>query len=250
MKHSLMTSSAERWGALWGDRPDAWAVSEEQQAPVYLKTLAHVWGDEVLDVGCGTGVFLRLGADRGARVTGLDASGGLLELAQARVPEGAFVRGDLQSLPFADDAFDVVTGFTSFFFADDLVEALREARRVARERVVIQVFGDPAKCDLEAMKAAVAVHRDEGQYWRPDAIESLLPDAGLTLEDAFDVTWAYEYADDASLIEAMLAAGGAAAVAPDEAALGLELVRALAHCRQSDGRYLISNEWHIVIARS
>src|SRR3954454_22814988 len=236
MENSLLTTSAERWAALWGDRPDAWAVSEEQQTPVYLEALARAWGDDGLDGGCGTGLFLRLCADRGARVTGLDASAGLLELARMRVPEGTFVRGDLQSLPFADDAFDVVTGFTSFFFADDLVEALREARRVARERVVIQVFGDPAKCDLEAMKAAVSVHRDEGEYWRPDAIESLLPDAGLKLEDAFDVTWAYEYADDASLIEAMLAAGGAAAVAPDEAALGLDLVRALSHCRQSDGR--------------
>jgi len=99
------------------------------------------------------------------------------------------------------------------------------------------------------MKAAAAVHRDEGTYWRPDAIESLLPAAGLALEHAFDTTWAYAYADDASLIEAMLAAGGAGAIAPDEAALGREILRAMAHCRQPDGRYFVSNEWHVVVAR-
>ena len=86
----------------------------------------------MLDVGCGTGVFLRLCADRGADVSGLDASEGLLEVARERVPEADLRLGDLQTLPYADDAFDLVTGFTSFFFADDMVAALREAGRVAR----------------------------------------------------------------------------------------------------------------------
>ena len=51
---------------------------------------------------------------------------------------------------------------------------------------------------------------------------SCCPPPGLTLDTAFDLTWAYEYADDAALVEAMLAAGGAAAIAgPDrEAELG------------------------------
>src|SRR5262249_23037170 len=71
-----------------------------------------------------------------------------------------------------DDSFDVVTGFTSFFFADDMVAALREAARVARRGapVVIQAFGRPEECGLEAVKLAVAAYRPggaQGQYWRP-----------------------------------------------------------------------------------
>ena len=58
----------------------------------------------MLDVGCGTGVFLRLCADRGADVSGLDASDGLLEIARERVPEADVRLGDLQSLPYVDDA--------------------------------------------------------------------------------------------------------------------------------------------------
>jgi len=38
----------------------------------------------------------------------------------------------METLPWPDDAFDVVTGFNSFFFSADLVGALAEARRVAR----------------------------------------------------------------------------------------------------------------------
>jgi len=253
-----MSESARQWGALWGNRPRAWAVTEEQQVPVYedaLGTLGIGRGDHVLDVGCGTGVFLRLCADRGAAVSGLDASEGLLAVARERVPEGDLRLGDLQSLPFEDGAFDAVTGFTSFFFADDMVAALREAARVARPGapVVAQVFGPPEQCDLEAVKAAVMAFRPDAEetYWRPGIVEELMPLAGLTVEGAFDSTYAYTYPDAEALADAMSAAGGAAMVAgPDrEGELRSAIVRALAHCRQGDGSYLVSNEWHTVVGR-
>ncbi|HKH17737.1 MAG TPA: hypothetical protein VKA57_09440 [Solirubrobacteraceae bacterium] len=53
--------------------------------------------------------------------------------------------------------FDVVAGFNAFFFAADMVAALREAGRVAipGAPVVIQVWGRPEHCEMEAMKAVV-----------------------------------------------------------------------------------------------
>jgi SAM-dependent methyltransferase len=85
--------SARHCGALWSDRPRDWALSEQQQAPVYEQTLRRVGlerGERVLDLGCGAGVFLRLCADRGARVAGIDASEGLLALAHRRRPNGSY----------------------------------------------------------------------------------------------------------------------------------------------------------------
>ena len=137
---------------------------EEQHTPLYEAALEGVGldrGDRLLDLGCGTGVFLRMCADRGVVVSGLDAAEGLLALARARVPEADLRLGDLQALPYADDSFDVVTGFTSFFYADDTVGALREAGRVARAGapVVIAVWGRPERCEMEAVKQAVAAFR-------------------------------------------------------------------------------------------
>ena len=209
----------------------------------------------MLDAGCGTGVFLRLCADRGAHVSGIDASEGLLEVARERVPEADLRLGDLQTLPYADDAFDLVTGFTSFFFAEDMVAALREAGRVAKPGapIVIQVFGRPEHCDLEAMKAAVATFRgeDHRSYWRPGIAEELASQAGLTVEHAFDSTWAYAYPDETTLADHMLAAGGAGFIAgPEREGEMRDAIRdALAHCRQPDGGYRVANEWHVVIAR-
>ena len=89
-------------------------------------------GQSYLDIGCGGGVALGLAAKRGAGVAGLDASEALLELARERVPDADIRVGDMQFLPFDDDSFDLVTGFNSFFFAADMVAALREAGRVAK----------------------------------------------------------------------------------------------------------------------
>ena len=92
MIHSLteLSPSARLWGSLWGDRPRDWAGNEEQQLPVYEAALERTGvrpGDRVLDVGCGTGVFLRLCADRGADLTRLDANENHLYVARRRVPE-------------------------------------------------------------------------------------------------------------------------------------------------------------------
>jgi SAM-dependent methyltransferase len=68
-----------------------------------------------------------------------------------------------EALPFEDDSFDLVTGFNSFFLAGDITAALREAGRVAKPgaAVVIQVWGDPANCELIAVLRALTPLRPE-----------------------------------------------------------------------------------------
>lgn len=259
-----MSLSARHWGAVWSDRPRAWARNEQRHAPVYEQTLRHVElerRDRVLDLGCATGVFLRICADRGATVAGVDASADLLALARARVPGADLRVADLETLPYADDSFDLVTGFRSFFFADDVVGALREAGRVARPgaQVAIQVFGPPEHCDLEIVKAVAAEvgaappsgERERAQ-WRP-LVEELAPRAGLAVERSFEITGVSTYADGAAVADAMLASvpGATATAGPDrEPALRRAILRALAHRRRPDGSYRISNRWHTVIARA
>jgi SAM-dependent methyltransferase len=68
-------------------------------APGLLRLLQHNGIDEglVVDLGCGSGIWARELADSGYRVTGLDISPAMIELARQRVPEadfhiGSFVR--------------------------------------------------------------------------------------------------------------------------------------------------------------
>ncbi len=258
-----MSERAVQWGRAWGARACDWAASEEQQLPTYEEAIRRVGiseGQRVLEVGCGTGVFLRAAADRGAEVYGLDASEALLELARARVPEADLRVGDLELLPYGDDAFDVVAGFNSFFFDLDLVEALREAGRVAKPGapVVIQVWGRHDRCALEAMKEVVRPFMpprppdapSDPDLSVPGALEQLAAEAGLEPSSAFDLTWAYVFPDDEELGRAMLAPAGIGdLVGPArEEDVRRQIVDALAPYRTSDGGYRLENEFHFLIA--
>jgi SAM-dependent methyltransferase len=257
------TGSAARWGRLWGARPQDWAATEEQQIPTYEEAIRRVGverGQLVLDIGCGAGVFLRLAADRGAEVFGFDASEALIEVARGRVPDADLRVGDMQFLPYEDATFDLVTGFNSFFFAADMPAAVREAGRVAKPGapVVIQVWGRPEACDLEAMKAAVRPFRPppppgtppEPRLWDPGVLEQIAADAGLTPGTAFDHTWAFEYPNDETLVRGMASAGGLAElVGPSgQEALRAALLDALAPYRTPSGGYRLQNEWHYLVA--
>src|SRR3954463_8817458 len=79
----------------------------------------------LLDVGCGPGLFLRLAAQRGATVTGIDAAAPLIAISRERVPEADLTVGEMESLPYPAGCFDVVTGFDAFQYAADPARALR-----------------------------------------------------------------------------------------------------------------------------
>jgi SAM-dependent methyltransferase len=256
--------SAERWGRLWGARPDDWAQTEDQQLPTYEAAIRRVGiepGQLVLDVGCGAGVFLRLAADRGARTSGIDASETLVALARSRVPEADVRVGEMERLPYPDDTFDLVTGFNAFFFAADMVAALREAGRVAKPGapVVIQVWGRPERCALEAMKRVVRPlmpkpPRDappQPKLWRPGVLERIATEAGLTPEDTFEISWAFEFPDEESLGRAMMAPMGIGELvgAEREPVVRSQIVEALAPYRTAHGGYRLENEFRYLIAR-
>lgn len=257
--------SAVKWGPLWGARPRAWAEDEDQQVPTYEAAIRHVGiapGQRVLDVGCGTGAFLRLAAERGAVPFGLDASQALLEIARERVPDAELVAGEMERLPYDDDTFDLVTGFNSFFFAANLVAALREAGRVAKPGapVVIQVWGPPERCDLEAMKKVARSYAPPPppdappppRLWEPGVLENLATEAGLTPETAFDTSYPFEYPDEETLGRLLTAPMGLAELAGPqrEPALRCEIIDALAPYRAPDGGYRLHNEFHFVVARA
>ncbi len=168
--------------------------------------------------------------------------------------------GDLQFLPFEDDTFDAVAGFNSFFFAADMVAALREAGRVARPGapIVIQVWGRPHRCTLDALKHAIAPFLPPpdpdaprgSALWEPGVLERIAGEAGLRPVDTFDITWAYRYPDDEAVVRGMLAAGGSATPSrrSDRTTSEARSWRRSRRTAPPTGGYRLENEWHYLIA--
>ena len=114
----------------------------DRRGRLFVATGRIAPGTRVLELGCGTGEFTRRVAPSGAEVVALDLSGDLLAKARAKVGGRArFARGNAETLPFRDGAFDVVYG-CSILHHLDVEVALREARRVLRRGGRL-VFSEP-----------------------------------------------------------------------------------------------------------
>jgi ubiquinone/menaquinone biosynthesis C-methylase UbiE len=127
--------------------PEAWQVSTDA-AEVYescfVPAIFGAWaspvadaagigtGDNVLDVGCGTGVLAREALRRvglEGQVVGLDRNEGMLAVAARTEPNIAWRPGDAAALPFKDASFDVVVSQFALMYFPDRLASLREMWR-------------------------------------------------------------------------------------------------------------------------
>jgi ubiquinone/menaquinone biosynthesis C-methylase UbiE len=95
-------------------------------------------GMRILDLACGPGNLSRRLAPLvvpGGEVVGIDLAPGMIELARkANIPGARFEVMDMERLAFTDASFDIAVCGHGLQFAPDLSHALREARRVLKER--------------------------------------------------------------------------------------------------------------------
>lgn len=256
--------TAQANGRLWGARARDWAeVQEGQFAAAFHAVLAHAGvghGTLHLDAGCGAGMAAALSASLGARVAGIDAADGMLEIARERTPGGDFRHGDLEALPWGDDAFDLVTGFNAFQFASNPVKALREAGRVTRPGglVVIMTWGDPKGMEAATLVAAMKPLLPApppgapGPFALSDeaALRAFASASGLSPAKVFDVDSPWFYPDTVTALRGIGASGVAvAAIAHSgEAAFAQAAVAALAPFRQPDGSFRIGARARCLVA--
>ncbi len=200
--------TAKVQGELWGAAPQAWSeIQEPLHAPLYaamLNATSVRAGTRLLDVGCGGGSASLLAAARGAQVSGLDAAAGLLAFARQRVPSGDFRVGDMESLPFAAAAFDVVFAASSLQFAGNPRAALAEFGRVCAPdgRIVVGLFGPPQKVASATIMKALGdlmptPPSGAGPFAlsAPGTLEGLLAEAGFTVLESSELDCPFSYAD-------------------------------------------------------
>jgi SAM-dependent methyltransferase len=102
------------------------------ERPAILSLAGEVRGLRVLDAGCGSGMHAAELINRGATVTGVDLSEGLLAVARERLgPEVPLHRADLsRPLPFPHDAFELVLSSLVLHYLAEWEPTLREFHRV------------------------------------------------------------------------------------------------------------------------
>ncbi len=132
--------------AAWdGEEGDDWTVNADRYDAAcrgydrHLIDAAQIHtADEVLDVGCGTGISTRDAGSRAAlgTATGIDLSARMVAEARRRshhagLANTRFIHGDAQVYPFDAAAFDVVISrFGAMFFGDPIAAFANIARAI------------------------------------------------------------------------------------------------------------------------
>ena len=106
---------------------------EEIQSRKYEAVAPHIpKTGRILDVGCGTGLFLPSLAERAQLVVGVDLSAEMLRGVRERAGAAELVQADADHLPFPDRSFDAVVAITLLQNMPDPERTVRELARVMR----------------------------------------------------------------------------------------------------------------------
>jgi SAM-dependent methyltransferase len=164
-------------------------------------------GTTLLDVGTGTGTVAARAAERGARVTAVDAEPSMVAATAARLPGADVRQAILPDLPFADRSFDVAVANFVINHVGDPAAAVAELGRVGR-RVAVTVWPNPAPT---AQAIWTMVYRHAGvdvsgligldpakNFARtPDGVADLLRRSGLTGVTCERIEWVHETTPEA-----------------------------------------------------
>jgi SAM-dependent methyltransferase len=264
MMTAARPGSSATQGDLWGPRARDYAELQEGQfRPLYESVLARseIAGAEAsLDVGCGPGLAAQVFARKIANVSGIDATGAFIAIARQRLPGRDFRVGEMESLPYADGSFDLVTGFNAFQYAASPRNALAEARRVLRPSgtIVIATWGPPQDCEAAGhLKALGGLMPPPppgapGPFALSDEanLKALADEAGFAPVAVVDVACPWTYPDLETALRGLLSAGPAErAIRNSSMERAREAVAAsiAAYATPSSG-YRLNNKFRYLIA--
>lgn len=249
---------------LWGQRSKDWSTIQEPMGNAGYEYALHFLqpkpSDKILDIGCGTGWFVNLAAKSGADITGFDGTEQLIEEAKVRNPSIKFLTGEMEELPFADRAFDIVCGFNSFQYASNVKNALSEAKRVLKDKgkLVTMIWGDKEDCEavtyLKALGSLLPppLPGTPGPFALTEnhLLEDILEEMGFKILDSTNVDSIWDYPNVETAMRGLLSAGPAVRAIENagyEKAYETVLEAAQPYIK-SNGNVVYKNKFRLVIS--
>lgn len=142
---ALFDQSAETYDE-WCSTPLGSFV-DELEKQIMKEVAQPKQGEKVLDLGCGTGIYSLWLSEQGVNVTGIDISSEMLKKAKSKAEDKnqiiEFIKGDIHSLPFPVNTFDLIISNIVLEFVDSPEKVISEGLRVLKPggRMVIGMIG-------------------------------------------------------------------------------------------------------------
>ena len=112
--------------------PHGWFFNELLEMPATLELLGNVKGKNVLDFGCGTGIYAKLLTKKGAKLKGFDLSKEMLSIAKRENPGLDLKLGSGYKIPFKQK-FDIVYSALVVHHLKDWDKMFKEVSRVLKK---------------------------------------------------------------------------------------------------------------------
>ena len=146
---------------------------------------------KLLDIGCGTGLFVERYIGDGRNAVGLDISRKMIERARRRCRGCDYTVGTGEKIPFYDNTFDAVSSLLVFSYVRDPEAMLSEAYRVLKPGGAIAICtlgkklltcGIPAIYHIsEKMNVNHVVMKNFGErYYDKEEMRDLFTQAGFS----------------------------------------------------------------------
>lgn len=137
-----ITKQYEEIGTDFIKGQDKFMLGKKDQAKEFIKKqLPDLKGKTLLDLGCGHGKDIGVYENLGAKeVFGVDSSKLMIEKAKevAKHPERLIV-ASMESMPFKDEQFDVITGRFSIHYLGNLDKTYLELDRILKKKGILVI---------------------------------------------------------------------------------------------------------------
>jgi len=172
--------------------------NELMEMPLSFSLLGNVKGKKILDAGCGTGISSKILAEKGAKVTGIEISKKMLEIAKEYCKGLGikFDKGSIDKLPYEDELFDAILASLVIHYFEDPSNVFKEFHRVLKkDGILVFSTNHPVNSCIDEFteyknRPAIVVSdyfTRRKFYWSSERMGNVkIPSVHFTFEDLFD----------------------------------------------------------------
>jgi len=172
--------------------------NELMEMPLSFSLLGDVKGKKVLDAGCGTGISSKILSEKGAKVTGIEISKNMAEIAKeyCKGLDIKFDKGSIDELPYENNSFDAILASLVIHYFEDPTGVFKEFHRVLKkDGILVFSTNHPVNSCIDEFseyknKPAILVSdyfTRRKFYWTSKRMGNVkIPSIHFTFEDLFN----------------------------------------------------------------
>ena len=147
----------------------------------FLPLLGEIAGQKILDVGAGTGRLVGEMERRGALVTALDVSPGMLKVLAKKHKHVKIMVGDAENIPSENGVYDMVVAAFLVVHLKDPARFFGEAHRILKDggRFIFSNINQKEAPEIETEEGTIKIH---SYYHRPERVREILRDMAFEIE--------------------------------------------------------------------